>query len=55
LLDVIAVGDAVIAEEVAVVPDFVDEIGSGGRHQAACDGAITVSSGKTSKSLVLKV
>jgi hypothetical protein len=34
LLDVVAVGDPVIAEEVAVVPDFVDEIGSGGRHQA---------------------
>jgi hypothetical protein len=35
LLDVVAVGDPVIAEEVAVVPDFVDEIGSGGRHQAS--------------------
>src|ERR1022692_1024456 len=35
LLDVIAVGDSVVAEQVAVVPDFVDEIGSGGRHQAA--------------------
>jgi hypothetical protein len=34
LLDVIAVGDSVIAEQVALVPDFVDEIGSGGRHQA---------------------
>ncbi len=32
LLDVVAVGDPVIAEQVAVVPDFVDEIGSGGRH-----------------------
>jgi hypothetical protein len=27
LLHVIAVGDAVIAEEIAVVPDFGDEIG----------------------------
>jgi hypothetical protein len=34
LLDVIAVGDPVIAEQVAIVPDFADEIGSGGRHQA---------------------
>jgi hypothetical protein len=33
LLDVVAVGDAVIAKQVAVVPDFVDEIGSGGRHR----------------------
>ena len=55
LLDVVAVGDPVIAEQVALVPDFVDEGGSGGRHQAASRGAITVSSGKTSKSAVLKV
>jgi hypothetical protein len=34
LLDVVAVGNPVIAEEVAVVPDFVDEIGGGGRDQA---------------------
>src|ERR1017187_2066667 len=34
LLDVIAIGDPVIAQQVAVVPDFVDQIGSGGRHQA---------------------
>jgi hypothetical protein len=38
LLDVIAIGDPVIAEEVAVVPDFVDEIGSGGRPQASFGG-----------------
>jgi len=33
LFDVIAVGDSVIAKEVAVVPDFGDEITGGGRHQ----------------------
>ena len=32
LLDVVAVRDPVVAKEVAVVPDFVDEIGSGGGH-----------------------
>jgi hypothetical protein len=30
LLDIVAIGYAVVAEQVAVVPDFVDEIGSGG-------------------------
>jgi hypothetical protein len=34
LLDLFAVGDTVVAEQVAVVPDFVDEIGGGGRHRA---------------------
>jgi hypothetical protein len=32
LFDVIAVGEAVIAEDVAVVPEFVDESGRGGGH-----------------------
>ena len=34
LLDVVAVGDPVVTEEIAVVPDFVDEVGGGGGHQA---------------------
>ena len=55
LLDVVAVRDSVIAEEVAIVPDFVDEIGSGGGHQAVSGGVATVSSGNTAKSRVLKV
>jgi hypothetical protein len=38
LLDIVAVGDSVIAEEVAVVPDFVDEITSGGRHRVRTSG-----------------
>jgi hypothetical protein len=53
LLDVVAVGNAVVPEQVAVVPDFVDEIGGGGGHQAGSGGAITVSSGNTSKSFEL--
>jgi hypothetical protein len=32
LLDVVAVRDSVVAEEVAVVPDFVYQVGGGGRH-----------------------
>jgi hypothetical protein len=32
LLDVIAVGEAVIAEDVAVIPELVDESGRGGGH-----------------------
>ena len=34
LLNVVAIGDAIVAEQVAVIPDFVDESGSGGGHQA---------------------
>lgn len=33
LLDVVAVGNPVIAEKIAIVPNFADEIGGGGRHQ----------------------
>jgi hypothetical protein len=29
LLDVVAIGNTVVAEEMAVVPDFVEEVGSG--------------------------
>jgi hypothetical protein len=53
LLDVVTVGDAVVAEQIAVVPDFVDEVGGGGGHQAGSGGAMTVSSGNASKSFVL--
>jgi hypothetical protein len=55
LFDVVAVGDPIVAKQVAVIPDLVDETGSGGRHQTLSGGAITVSSGNTSKSRVLKV
>jgi hypothetical protein len=55
LLDIVAIGDPVIAEQVAVVPDFVDQIGSGGSHQAFSGGVVTVSSGNTAKSRILKV
>jgi len=42
LLDVIAVGDSVVAEEVAIVPDFVDQVGGGGRHQERPGFAISL-------------
>jgi hypothetical protein len=54
-LDIVAIGDPVVAEQVAVVSDFVDQIGGGGGHQAPSGGAIAVSSGNSSKSAALKV